>query len=116
MKRIALAITALTALLALIAWASPSNHPTNPLTDGSVTPELATLSGRVDERLLAGSYVYLHLIDASGTPHWLVTLDGPATRASLVTARLFARAERFHSARLHRDFESLHFASLTPHP
>ena len=100
----------------LLAACAPSRAG-NPLADPSVQSEHGTLEGHVRQRLDAGGYVYLELERTGGERAWLVTLAGPATREPDLTATLFARAERFHSARLSRDFAPLHFAAVSPqHP
>lgn len=70
------------------------------------------IEGHVEERVLAGSYVYLRLRETSGSDSWLVTLRATAPSASDVRALVVGRAESFHSQRLGRDFNPLLFAAV----
>jgi hypothetical protein len=112
MKRAAVLLAAVACLAA--ALVSHRRAPQNPLLDSTVTPEHSTVSGHVLERVGAGSYVYLRLVDGTGAERWLVTLSGPNAQRDELTATLYARSERFHSARVDRDFSPLHFASVSP--
>lgn len=70
------------------------------------------LPGQVEQRLVAGHYVYLQLRPPGGDPVWLVSLAAttPATRQ--VRALVLGRAAHFHSPRLGRDFGPLLFAAV----
>lgn len=111
MKRAAVALLITMGLAGFAALREPAG---NPFAGGQLTRESGAIQGAVVERVAAGGYVYLRVIDGRGAEHWLVTLEGPATRALRVDAHLLARAERFESRRLSRAFAPLHFVSLTP--
>ena len=75
-----------------------------------------TLRGHVEERLPAGSYLYLRVRDTSGASHWVATLRSTAPAADEVDVRVMARSERFSSRRLGRDFAPLHFGAVSGAP
>jgi hypothetical protein len=92
----------------------PSGNGGNPLTRYALdTASRYTLCGRVEERLPAGSYLYLHVRDAEGTGHWVATLRATAPAADEVEVKVMARSERFASPRLQRDFAPLHFGAVS---
>ncbi|MBM4778235.1 MAG: hypothetical protein GQE15_11090 [Archangiaceae bacterium] len=98
-------------LLSLLVTAAPPRG--NPLVTHALTrPE--TLAGHVVERVPAGSYLYLRLVDAQGTAHWVATLRRTAPTGDDVRVTVFARAETFHSSRLSRDFSPLSFGPVSP--
>ncbi|WP_164018606.1 hypothetical protein [Pyxidicoccus trucidator] len=72
-----------------------------------------TLCGHVEERLPAGSYLYLLVRDATGAGHWVATLRSTASAADAVQVRVMARSEHFSSRRLGRDFAPLHFGAVS---
>jgi hypothetical protein len=69
-------------------------------------------TGHVEERLSAGSYLYLRVRDAAGAGHWVATLTSTASATDDVDVQIFARAEDFHSRRLGRDFSPLLFGTV----
>lgn len=92
----------------------PSGTGGNPLTRHALdAASRYTLRGRVEERLAAGSYLYLRVRDASGGGHWVATLRSTAPAADEVEVRVMARSERFTSRRLGRDFAPLHFGAVS---
>lgn len=98
-------------LLSLLVTTAPPQG--NPLVTHALTrPE--TLVGHVVERLPAGSYLYLQLVDAEGATHWVATLRRTAPVGDDVSVTVFARADRFHSTRLARDFSPLSFGPVSP--
>jgi hypothetical protein len=70
------------------------------------------ISGQVQERMLAGNYVYLRLREASGSESWLVSLEVTTPKAQEVRALVVGRAAHFHSRQLERDFSPLLFAAV----
>jgi hypothetical protein len=71
-----------------------------------------TISGRIQERLPAGSYVYFRVRDAEGASHFIVTLRDGAPGLGDVEATVYARAESFYSKRLGRNFSPLLFGTV----
>lgn len=74
------------------------------------------VAGAVAERLTAGSYTYLRVhVDGAQPDAWIVLSEDPARVAAMdrVDVLVMARAERFHSRRLDREFPVLLFASTT---
>lgn len=69
--------------------------------------------GRVTERIPAGTYLYLRVQHASEL-HWVATLRRTAPAADEVRVTVFARAERFTSSRLAREFSPLSFGAVSP--
>lgn len=113
-------LMAVTTVGMLAAGTALSFHPVtsggggNPLTRYALdAASHYTLCGRVEERLPAGSYLYLHVRDASGTGHWVATLRATASAADEVEVKVMARSERFASPRLQRDFAPLHFGAVS---
>jgi hypothetical protein len=70
------------------------------------------ISGHVQERVLAGNYVYLRLREPSGRDSWLVSLKVTTPKAQEVRALIVGRAAHFHSRQLERDFSPLLFAAV----
>jgi hypothetical protein len=66
-------------------------------------------SGRVLERLNAGSYVYLRVERAYGVEAWVVTAEAIAPDAEKVRVRALRRVNHFESKRLGRAFAPLFF-------
>jgi hypothetical protein len=98
-------------LLSLLVTTAPPQG--NPLVTHALTrPE--TLVGYVVERLPAGSYLYLRVIDSEGAPHWVATLRRTASTDDDVRVTVFARADTFHSTRLSREFSPLSFGPVSP--
>lgn len=75
------------------------------LSDG--TPR--TLTGRVAERLRAGSYTYLRVRTDAGTEHWVASLSLGLTASDAVAVKVIADAPTFESRRLSRTFSPLFF-------
>jgi hypothetical protein len=86
--------------------AAPASNPLAGLTRTDPVP----LSGVVEERLAAGSYVYLALRGDDGERRWVVLMGAAPPLGA--TARLVSMGRRhdFRSPRLGREFAELHFA------
>ncbi|MRG97493.1 hypothetical protein [Polyangium spumosum] len=114
MRRTVLAsLMMLAAGLAVAHAASPERPAENPLLRYALGPSAKFgFTGRVEERLSAGSYLYLRVRDAAGAGHWVATLTSTASAADDVDVRVFARAENFQSRRLGRDFSPLLFGAV----
>jgi hypothetical protein len=98
----------------LVAGLVASRRPTrrdNPLLSAAALDDQFT--GVVTERLLAGSYAYLHVHDEAGSERWVVTLAALAPVGRAVDVRVFAQKETFVSPRLGRSFSPLLFGSVT---
>jgi hypothetical protein len=103
----------LTAGLAAAHTVWPEAPSGNPLVRYALEPSARFgFSGRVEERLPAGSYLYLRVRDPAGARHWVATLTSTASAADEVQVRIFARSEDFHSKRLDRDFSPLLFGTV----
>ncbi|WP_434425067.1 hypothetical protein [Nannocystis pusilla] len=90
---------------------SPAAAP-NPFVGASEPSAPLPLAGRVEERLVAGSYVYLAVRGSDDALRWAVVLgDAPPVGADVALTST-ARRTDFHSPRLGRDFAELHFAIL----
>jgi hypothetical protein len=115
MKRTLLLMTALGGLGALIAVGSRSSSTGgNPLVHHSLAAAARyTVCGHVEERLPAGSYLYLRVRDEAGALHWVATLRSTAPSTPEVAVRVLARAETFASARLSRSFSPLLFGAVS---
>lgn len=88
--------------------------PENPF--ATMKPDKQTIAGRIEERLAAGSYVYLAVRDRDDALRWAVVLgDAPAEGADVVLTSM-GRHEGFRSPRLRREFSELHFAILADAP
>lgn len=95
---------------------TPSASP-NPFVENALpSRERRWLDGTVDERLVAGPYVYLRLRQSDGSEAWLVSLKATTPREAHVRALVLGQAVRFRSARLQRDFEPLLFAAVRGQP
>jgi hypothetical protein len=92
----------------------PADAGGNPLTRyGLGAASRYTLCGQVEERLPAGSYLYLRVREATGDSHWVATLRSTAAATHQVEVKVMARAEHFASRRLGRDFAPLHFGAVS---
>jgi hypothetical protein len=115
MKRPALALFLFLAAAVLLASQrrSTSTGPANYIAQ-YVLPSQSrfTIAGRIEERLPAGSYVYVRVRDAAGASHWIVTLGDGAPGLDQVEATVYARAESFRSRRLGRGFSPLLFGTV----
>jgi hypothetical protein len=105
-----LLLTAPLLLVALAAGVLCERPAINPLTLAQPTDERFT--GQVEERLEAGSYLYLRVRDGH-EERWVATLRGTAAPSSTVAVHVFARSPRFQSRRLGRVFAPLSFGSVT---
>lgn len=74
--------------------------------------ERSWLLGQVQQRIVAGHYVYLLLRPPGGETVWLVSLAATTPQAKQVRALVLGRAAHFHSPRLRRDFRPLLFAAV----
>ena len=83
----------------------------NPL--GSLTAERLTFDGGVIERLAAGSYTYLRVAGDDGEERWIVVVGEGEAPGVRVRVRSFGARSAFHSKRLERSFDLLHFALTT---
>ncbi|WP_224371741.1 hypothetical protein [Hyalangium versicolor] len=114
MKRTLPWMMALGGLVVLTAVASRSSTGSNPLVRYSLAAAARyTVCGHVEERLPAGSYLYLRVRDAAGVLHWVATLRSSAVGTPEVSVRVLARAESFTSARLGRSFTPLLFGAVS---
>ncbi|WAS91273.1 hypothetical protein [Nannocystis punicea] len=90
---------------------APAAAPNPFLAPGTASAPQA-LAGHIEERLVAGSYVYLAVRGGDGELRWAVVLgDAPPVGADVALTST-ARRTDFHSPRLRRDFAELHFAVL----
>jgi hypothetical protein len=97
--------------------ARPSNAGHNPFAQAArVEASQGRWSGRVLERLDAGSYVYLRVERAGEPPSWVVTAEALAPDAERVEVRAVRRMDRFESKRLSRSFAPLYFAIVRKDP
>lgn len=91
----------------------PERPSGNPLVHYGLEPSARFgFTGRVEERLPAGSYLYLRVRDPGGARHWVATLSSTASATDEVQVRVLARSEDFHSKRLGRDFSPLLFGTV----
>jgi hypothetical protein len=74
---------------------------------------LSSFSGRVEQRLRAGSYSYLLVRADAGRVHWVVTLGDGVAAGLEVDVRSFGARDQFRSRRLGRTFEHLLFAMVS---
>jgi hypothetical protein len=72
-----------------------------------------SFDGNIAERVPAGSYLYVRVIDAAAREHWVATLAATASSTTAVRVTAYARASKFTSRRLSRQFESLSFGSVS---
>jgi hypothetical protein len=93
--------------------ACTSPIPGGPLANlGPEARERRTLQGRPVERLRAGSYTYVRVVDDQGVGRWVVTLGRVPAEALRVEARTMARTTNFESKRLQRRFDELFFGTV----
>lgn|SRR5689334_18527839 len=90
---------------------APSGSPLQ----GLAAIDDTTWEGVVEERLEAGSYTYLAVRDASALRWVAVMGEGEAPGRTVQVHALGIRTD-FHSARLHRDFDELVFATVQLQP
>jgi hypothetical protein len=77
----------------------------------------STFRGAVEERLSAGSYVYLRVRTETEGSVWVASLAAATPRsAEEVDVRVLGRAESFASRRLSRTFSPLVFAIVRAAP
>jgi hypothetical protein len=113
-RKLLLTLAALGMLGALTTAFGPARAGGNPLTRYALEASARyALCGQVEERVQAGSYLYLRVRDAAGATHWVATLRATASRASEVEVRVMARAERFTSPKLGRQFAPLLFGAVS---
>jgi len=108
------------ASVGLGACASSSSDPgsaQNPFASAErVESAESAWSGRVLERLNAGSYVYLRVERAGGAQAWVVTAEAIAPDAEKVRVRALRRVNHFESKRLGRAFAPLFFGIVRKDP
>lgn len=110
MKRLLTAL-ALFAVVAAAAYGTWPQAAINPLT--LALPEDFAFTADVEERVDAGSYVYLRVRDAQGTSRWLAALSMSASAERRVHVQAYAKSDHFYSRRTGREFSPLFFASVT---
>jgi hypothetical protein len=77
--------------------------------------DATALVGRVEQRLLAGSYAYHAVqLERDGSTQWAVTLGKGVPEGTRVSVRSFGRRSEFHSPRLERTFSNLVFGIVSP--
>lgn len=117
-----IAATAIDSSVASPTVAAPAAEPAAAAQPGGfgATPlgpdERFRVAGSVAERLTAGTYTYLRVrVDGAQPDAWIVLSEDPARVAAMdrVDVLVMARAERFRSRRLDREFPVLLFASTT---
>lgn len=116
----------LTAIVALFAAAAARSSPSgsgagqasaaaaNPL--GQLvrsTVDDAPITGRVEERIAAGSYTYLAVRSDTNALVWAVTLGEGAPAGSPVRVRSMGRRTNFYSRRLGKTFDELVFGIVS---
>lgn len=86
----------------------------NPFAAHALPPDQqGWLDGWVEERLVAGSYVYLRVrTTAPAGVTWVASLAMTTPDRPHVRVLVLGRAEQFHSRRLQRDFEPLLFGAV----
>lgn len=87
---------------------------TGPPVPAAPEPGDLRFHGRVQERLPAGPYTYLHIATDAGH-RWVVTM-GAAPQANVVEVRNMGVARNFHARRLGRDFDELVFGIVAAAP
>lgn len=97
--------------------ATPATLATGPAANPFSESALAAsqrfrFSAVVQERLMAGGYLYLRVQDGRGQRHWVATLGALAPDDDEVSVWVMGRAERFLSKRLGREFAPLLFATV----
>jgi hypothetical protein len=75
-----------------------------------------SFEGVIEARLPAGSYVYLQVRDGAGARRWVATLAATAPAGARASVFVLARAERFRSRRLSREFSPLFFGAVRAAP
>jgi hypothetical protein len=89
---------------------SESGSAQNPFASAErVDASESAWSGKVLERLNAGSYVYLRVARDGGAEAWVVTAEAIAPDAEKVRVRALRRVDHFDSKRLGRVFAPLFF-------
>jgi hypothetical protein len=85
----------------------------NPFSAHLLAPdEQRWIDGQVEERLDAGSYVYLRLRPVEQPAVWVASLAMTTPAQPLVRVLVLGRAERFESRRLARVFSPLLFGVI----
>ncbi len=112
-KRALLVLAAAVVVTAAGAVLAPRAAAGNPLARADLVD--FTTDAVVLERLPAGGYLYLRVLDGNGE-HWVATLSSfaPPREELCVRVQVFAKARDFHSPRLRRDFAELWFAAVQP--
>jgi hypothetical protein len=83
----------------------------NPFAKAAPVPAAESrFTGRVIQRLEAGSYVYLEVERPGSGPTWVVTAEALAPDADRVAVHVVKRVDHFESRRLQRSFSPLGFA------
>jgi hypothetical protein len=83
----------------------------NPFAKAAPAPAAdSRFTGRVIQRLDAGSYVYLEVEKPGSGPTWVVTAEALAPDADRVAVHVVKRVDHFESRRLQRSFSPLGFA------
>ncbi|MCY1059582.1 hypothetical protein [Nannocystis sp. SCPEA4] len=99
-----------------VADASPQHQApaaaANPFAGAQPSKQPQALAGRIEERLVAGSYVYLAVRGDDGELRWAVVMGAAPPVGADVALTSTARRTDFHSPRLGRDFAELHFAVI----
>lgn len=97
------------------AGAGPASAATgNPLGQLARSPiDDAPITGRVEERLAAGSYTYLAVRSDKDALVWAVTLGDGAPAGAPVKVRSMGRRTNFYSRRLGRTFDELVFGIVS---
>jgi hypothetical protein len=92
----------------------PTPGDSNPFVTHALPQEQQRwLDGWVEERLVAGSYVYLRVrTTAPAGVTWVASLAMTTPDRRHVRVLVLGRAEHFHSRRLQRDFEPLLFGAV----
>ena len=89
---------------------TPSSSAQNPFASAErVGAADSRWSGRVLERVNAGSYVYLRIERAGAGPTWVVTAEAIAPDTERVQVRALRKVDHFESKRLKREFAPLVF-------
>jgi hypothetical protein len=90
---------------------APASADSNPFAVHALPPERqGWLDGWVEDRLAAGSYVYLRVrTTAPDGVTWVASLAMTTPNRRHVRILVLGRAGRFHSRRLRRDFQPLLF-------
>ncbi|KYF82009.1 hypothetical protein [Sorangium sp. So ce388] len=117
-----LGLTVFAALFVALAWRldRPSSAAgpldavaANPLGQLSRSAaDRASVAGRVEERLPAGSYTYVAVRDGEALT-WVVTLGDAPPPGTPVQVRSMGRRTDFHSRRLERTFPELVFGIVS---